>query len=243
MSITMQPPETDLPLRLKAGTREWHQRAERSGAMAQLLQGRLEAPGYVLMLRALQAIYGALERGLRAQASHPLVACLPLQGLARGDAITSDLRALHDVMGADFGRRLPPAAVGYARRLNHLVRGPRPWLLIAHAYVRYLGDLHGGQVLRERVARLLGPVAIDATAFYDFGDPAAVRVRIAALRAGLQGVGQREPGAIDALVREAQRGFAWHVRLFEQIASDNAVQAQAPMVPAQEQARQSRTAA
>jgi heme oxygenase (biliverdin-producing, ferredoxin) len=236
----MLPPEADLPLRLKTGTREWHRRAESSGAMAELLQGRLSPQSYGVMLLALQTLYTALEAGLRAHTDHALVGALPLQGLARVDAIGSDLRALRAARPlGEPEPPLPPAARGYARRLRDLARGPRPWLLVAHAYVRYLGDLHGGQVLRERVGKLLGPLAIDATAFYDFGDRATVRARIEALRAGLCEVGQREPGAIDALVREAQRGFAWHVRLFEEIAPGSAEHAQAPMALTPGEARQS----
>ena len=57
---------TALPERLKLETRLLHGAAERSGAMAALLAGRLPRAGYVAMLRNLQALYTALEAALQA---------------------------------------------------------------------------------------------------------------------------------------------------------------------------------
>lgn len=47
---------------------------------------------------------------------------------------------------------------------------PRPELLVAHAYVRYLGDLSGGQIMAKRLQKFNGlPVESDqGVAFYKF---------------------------------------------------------------------------
>ena len=57
------------------------------------------------------------------------------------------LRSLHAIDGAPWQRSLDvrDTARDYAERL---ARGD-PWLLLAHAYVRYLGDLSGRQQLGE----------------------------------------------------------------------------------------------
>lgn len=205
-----------LPERLKSETRDLHARAERSGAMRRLLGGTLDRPGYCVLLRALHVIYEGLEAALVQHAPHPLIAPVCLAGLARTDALAADLRALH---GAGWPQDLavPRAARRYARRLRLLARWHPP-LLAAHAYVRYLGDLHGGQVLQALVARHYALGAGPGTAFYAFGDRAATQALVGAFRQGLHEIGRRQPSLGDALVREARRAFEAHCQLFEEIA-------------------------
>jgi heme oxygenase len=215
----MSDPGLELPRRLKAETRELHAAAERSGVMALMLQDRLPVAGYVALLQALRTVYQSLEDGLQRHAAHPLLAPLRLPGLARTAAIEADLAALC-AAGQVTDRDVPALAGRYAQALRELADGPRAWLLGAHAYVRYLGDLHGGQILRERARRLLGAHGDAALNFYDFGDPPRVERLIGEFRSGLAAIGRLDPRAIDALVREAQDGFAWHVRLFAEIGLD-----------------------
>jgi heme oxygenase (biliverdin-producing, ferredoxin) len=47
----------------------------------------------------------------------------------------------------------PQAFIEYIARLQELSDSADPSLLLAHAYVRYLGDLSGGQVIRRRLAK------------------------------------------------------------------------------------------
>ena len=43
-----------------------------------------------------------------------------------------------------------------------------PELLVAHAYTRYMGDLSGGQILKNIAKRAMGLKNGDGTAFYEF---------------------------------------------------------------------------
>ena len=61
---------------------------------------------------------------------------------------------------------LQPAAARYRRRLVELETG-QPDLLLAHAYVRYLGDLSGGQILQRLLAKSLA-LTPQQLSFYDF---------------------------------------------------------------------------
>lgn len=201
--------------RLKSGTRSQHAAAERSGAMAHLLAGTLERERYCVLLRSLHAIYAALESALEQRAANPLVGPVCLAGLARREALAADLRELHGD-GWQQALPLPPAAGRYARRLRRLARWHPP-LLAAHAYVRYLGDLHGGQVLKGLVARRFGLEGGAGTAFYGFGDRPAILSLIEAFRLGLAEIGRRDPARVDLLVREAQRAFEAHCRLFAEV--------------------------
>lgn len=184
--------------------------------MRLLLGGGLDRPHYCALLRALHAIYEGLEAALAQHAPHPLLAPVCLAGLARTDSLAADLHALHGERWLQ-DLAVPRVARRYARRLRLLARWHPP-LLAAHAYVRYLGDLHGGQVLRTLVARSYALGAGPGTAFYAFGDRAATQALIGDFRQGLLEIGRRQPALGDALVREARRAFEAHCLLFEEIA-------------------------
>ena len=62
-----------------------------------------------------------------------------------------------------------PALKNFIQHIHHLSNstGQAP-LLLAHAYVRYLGDLSGGQIIGGRIKRAYGLKGQEGTAFYDF---------------------------------------------------------------------------
>ncbi len=203
--------------RLKAETRTLHTAAERSRFMSELLRGRLERPAYCALLRNLSALYVELEAGLARHARHPLIAPVHAPALFRTAALARDLTTLH---GAGWAHEivLQAATVAYVARLREL-DATQPGLLLAHAYVRYLGDLSGGQMLSGIVARsgaLAGAGGVD---FYDFGDPAATRALTDEFRAGLASV-EADALQADALVDEARLAFGLHQRLFDELASE-----------------------
>lgn len=216
----MNGPARDAPLleRLKAETRALHAQAERTGVMAELIRRRLPRAGYIALLANLRLIYGALEA-----AQHRLQAVLRTAGvgfpdLARAAALQQDLACFADGRAPAAGpareaAAIVPAASDYAQRLA-ACDAPA---LVAHLYVRCLGDLHGGQVLaplvREQYA--LGDHA-GGTAFYDYGDDAAVRRLRTAWREQIARYGAGGTHD-DRIVAEARWAFAAHVRMFEQL--------------------------
>jgi heme oxygenase (biliverdin-producing, ferredoxin) len=203
-------PQADLGSRLREGTRELHRAVERAGAMALLLRGQLPASGYARMLAQLQALYAALEEGLVRHAGHPAVAPVNFPLLYRGAALAHDLASL-----ALPAAPLCHATQAYVERLQQLA-ARQPALLAAHAYVRYLGDLNGGQTLARVVAASpLLPAGL-GTRFYDLGSAADVALRSAAFRAGLAQL-PAGPDQADALVDEARWAFAQHGRMFEEL--------------------------
>ena len=212
-------PGISLPERLRLGTRDLHAQTERTGAMADLLAGRLSLAGYCAMLRNLHAIYAALEAALEAamQRQPPDAAVLRLHAgpLRREAALAADLAALH---GPLWRTELPlqPAAQAYAQRLQALSHAQSP-SLVAHVYVRYLGDLHGGQILKRLVARSLGLVGDSGTQFYEFGDDTQVLALRQGLRAALGNLALCSADS-DAVVTEARWAFLQHQQLFIELA-------------------------
>ena len=152
----IETPALSLPQRLKAATAEEHRRVERCGVMATLLRGRIERLAYLALLRNLHALYARAGAG----AAAPGGGCRG--GRPGGDARTvpprraeSDLQDLAARRPTRRPRRCGPPP---SRTSSACARSkPRsPELLVAHAYVRYLGDLSGGQQLRRIVSRALG---------------------------------------------------------------------------------------
>ena len=219
--VIMQPtmietPALSLPQRLKAATAEEHRRVERCGVMATLLRGRIERLTYLALLRNLHALYAALEPALLRQAIHPAVALVVVPELFRRDALESDLLALqHEADPPPAALR--PATVAYVERLCE-IEATQPELLVAHAYVRYLGDLSGGQQLRRIVSRTLALQGAAGTRFYDFGEAHQVSRLALGFRAALDEVGARARDT-GAIVAEAASAFARHGQLFEQLAA------------------------
>lgn len=200
-----------LAARLKEETRQLHAWAERSGVMADLLHGRLGLDGYCELLRHLQAIYAALEAGLDRHLQDPRLWRAELRRLA---ALDQDLDRLHpDVWRTD--KPLKPAAVAYVARLQALAQ-TAPQRLLAHAYVRYLGDLYGGQMLARLIRQRFGLQGNEGTAFYAFGEPAQVETLKRDFRAGLDAL-DLTPTQADDFVAEACEAFRLHARLFEEL--------------------------
>ena len=208
------PASAGLPERLRLETRDLHAATERAGAMAALLAGRLPQPGYCTMLRNLHALYSALEAALEQRRHDPAVAPLQAGALHRAAALAADLRCLHGPRWADE-LPLQPATTAYVARLQALAASASA-ALVAHAYVRYLGDLHGGQVLKRLVTRHYALTGDAGTRFYDFGPEPEVLALRQRLRAALGGL-PLASATQDEVVAEARWAFEQHQRLFEEL--------------------------
>ncbi len=207
----MQPP---LTASLREATRALHIEVERAGVMRLLLRGQLGRADYCALLRNLHAIYDALEAGIQTSRNHAGLARLGCTPMFRSAALANDLTLLH---GANWAAELTlvPAAVAYAQHLA--MHGSNPMLLAAHAYVRYLGDLSGGQMLARVVAKSLLLAPGEGVRFYDMGSVDDVARLASEFRAGLNLLVDTEASA-QKVVDEACAAFVRHRELFEQLA-------------------------
>lgn len=201
--------------RLKSETRTLHTEAERSAFMGMLLRGKMEQGAYCALLRNLHAIYAALEPALQRHATHPVIAPIFAPPLARTQSLAADLDTLHGP-GWSAALAVQPSGTQYVLRLQQ-IDSDKPELLLAHAYVRYLGDLSGGQMLSRIVAQSMHLSAGQGTAFYDFGDASETTQLTRAFRHGLKAVAVGDIG-VDAIVAEARSAFQRHRDLFEELA-------------------------
>ena len=169
-----------------------------------------------------------MERALSRHSDHPLLASIYNPSiLARTQGISEDISYLLDLpVGQDWQshpkakkyRQKPPSALStYVNRIEacdaeaqsipmesgSYVYPPPPaqaFLLLAHAYVRYMGDLNGGQQIKERVAKAyqLEPGSDVGLRFYRFegqdggeASPAELGKITASLRKGMDSIGDQ----------------------------------------------------
>lgn len=223
MNAAPRPPSLSRALRMR--TQPLHARAERSGIVAELLHGRGSRTGYALLLRNLLPAYQRLEQALERTRDSPGLGALAQPALYRAARLAADLERL---AGDRWQDALPLLRAGqrYAAAVAAAGAGTGE-RLVAHAYVRYLGDLSGGRVLAPLLARSLGlPPA--ALSFYDFpgiADPDRFK---AAYRDAIDR-SVSAPPAIDAVLAEAEFAFRLNIEVSEAVQASVAGNGAAPL--------------
>lgn len=151
MDTSSQP----LSLALRTTTATAHESAERSSFISELMEGRACYSAFVALAAQQLVIYQALEEVLAQHyRGHRLLAPVDDRRLDRVAALEHDLSVLvgddYEVRLADGSLSLCPATVAYAQELRER---HTPEVILANHYVRYLGDLSGGQVIATLAAR------------------------------------------------------------------------------------------
>jgi heme oxygenase len=150
---------------VRTSTEEVHRRAERARFVGDLLGGRVDRHGYARLLAQHLAVYSVLETVAGAMRSDPVAGSFADPALDRVPAIEADLEHFLGPRWAEEVEVLP-ATAAYCDRLREV--GEWPAGFVAHHYVRYLGDLSGGRIIRRQLARAYGLDGADGLRFYDF---------------------------------------------------------------------------
>lgn len=157
--------ERGLSEALKIETRDIHRQAEQAPPIREFLSGKLSRERYIQLGGQLYFVYVALEEAARTLSGDPVVGRLALPELERVPALRDDLAHL---LGSDWQDKLAPneATQRYCDRIRD-VGATWPGGFVAHHYVRYMGDLSGGQIL-GKVARRAYGLDAPGTSFYIF---------------------------------------------------------------------------
>lgn len=175
---------------LKEITKDLHHEAETTTFAKMLLSGKIGGKKYVNYLYNMMAIYDPIEWYCKRQGFLDKMPDLP-----RLKAIYADFVELDD--GGYL--YLTPATLEYQAYLHKLGNDPeRKHLIKAHLYVRHMGDLFGGQIIKKQVAH------ISSGKFYDFENAEAMK---AAIRAELT----------DDLGDEARVAFEYAIRMMRDL--------------------------
>src|SRR5690625_2654364 len=153
-----------LAARLRTATAAEHDEAENMSFVTKLMAGELPIAALADFHSQHHVIYGALESAGDALASDKVAQPFLFPQLRRVPALEADLEFL---LGPTWRSKvqITTAARNYAER----IRTAGTWAdgYIGHAYVRYLGDLSGGQAIGRLMQRAYG-LELDGIRFYRF---------------------------------------------------------------------------
>jgi heme oxygenase len=200
---------------LREATADVHRDAERSAFVSRFMRGELHKDAYARHLVALHPVYTTLEEAMEDLRDTPRLAPFYIPALWRSASLAADLRHLR---GAEWHREEPvPSARRYAEHLRR-IREHTPILLVAHCYVRYLGDLSGGQVLKKVVRQHLG-LDGEGASFYEFREIADVAAFKEGYRRRLDELPLND-GERETLLEEARTAFRLNASIFHDLVED-----------------------
>ncbi|KAL3906947.1 MAG: hypothetical protein SGARI_003770 [Bacillariaceae sp.] len=175
---TVNPRQTGLALQLDDGTRKSHSVAQNSAFVTGFFKGISKPESYRNLLTSLYFVYKAMEEAFESTeiATDERVKALDDRELRRLSALEEDMDYFYGKdRDQDWKNRLPSptkATKKYVARIQQLVEDPDlSYLLIAHQYTRYLGDLFGGQMMGGMAQRTMQlPSDGSGVAFYQFDE-------------------------------------------------------------------------
>jgi heme oxygenase (biliverdin-producing, ferredoxin) len=154
---------------LRDHTNDKHREAEDTPFVQYMLHGNITVPDYAIYLQQMQAVYEAIENYAK-QAD--LLTDFP--DIQRAEYMRQDLAEL----GYDTTVELLPSIQRWCERIKNLYDSNQHDLIMAHVYVRHMGDMYGGKAIAKRV-----PGAGRAYGFQD--RPALIKAFDAKLHLGL----------------------------------------------------------
>ncbi|MEW2139237.1 biliverdin-producing heme oxygenase [Streptomyces sp. NPDC005409] len=162
---------------IRVASHEQHTEAETSSFMSDLLGERLGVDAYTRYTEQLWFVYRALEDAAEFLKDDPVAGPFIRPELMRVAELERDLAHLRGPHWRE-GVTALPATEAYASRVARCA-AEWPGGYVAHHYTRYLGDLSGGQIIRDKAERTWGFARKgDGVRFYVFADianPAAFK--------------------------------------------------------------------
>ena len=203
---------------IRTASHEQHVEAETSTFMSDLLGGRLGVDAYARYTEQLWFVYEALETGADRLASDPVAGPFIRPELFRLPALERDLAHLRGPRWRS-GVSALPATREYADRVRECaVTWPGGY--VAHHYTRYLGDLSGGQIIRDKAERTWGfEKKGDGVRFYVFdqiANPAAFKRGYRELLDALRADDLEK----QRVVAECKRAFALNTAVFRELGEE-----------------------
>lgn len=157
---------SNLATKLREGTKHSHTMAENTAFMKCFLKGIVEREPFRKLTANLYFVYSALEEELQRHHNNPVVSAIYFPELNRKGKLEEDLAFYY---GENWRDQIAASSEGraYVTRI-HEVANTESALLVAHAYVRYLGDLSGGQALKNIVRSALDLPPDKGTGLHEF---------------------------------------------------------------------------
>jgi len=210
--MSVAPSVTPFSEVLRDATKGAHGSAQGSTFVRELFGGNLSTEQYASMVAQHYFIYETLETASAELRDDPVAGPFISDSLLRVPALKADLEFL---LGPAWESRISalPATAEYARVLRATASDPGAF--VAHHYVRYLGDLSGGQHI-ARVIKKVFNLETDGVRFYEFAliaDPDAFKERYR----GLLDEAPWGPAERDRVVEVVLSAYELNTRVFAEL--------------------------
>lgn len=204
---------------IRTASHEAHTEAETSTFMSDLLGGRLGVDAYARYTEQLWFVYRALEGEAAGRlGDDPVAGPFIRPELLRTAELERDLTHLRGPGWQATAAPLP-ATAAYAARVEECAR-TWPAGYVAHHYTRYLGDLSGGQIIRDKAERTWGFARKgDGVRFYVFAgitNPAAFKRDYRELLDAVNADDLEKQRIVD----ECKRAFAFNTAVFRELGDE-----------------------
>jgi heme oxygenase (biliverdin-producing, ferredoxin) len=205
---------SNLASKLRVGTKKAHTMAENVGFVKCFLKGVVEKNSYRKLVANFYFIYSAMEEEMEKHSQHPIVSKINFTQLNRKHSLEQDLSYY---FGANWREeiKLSTAGEAYVQRIRE-ISATEPELLIAHSYTRYLGDLSGGQILKNIAVTAMNLSEGQGTAFYEFADITDEKAFKAKYRQTLDEL-PIDDSTGDRIVDEANAAFGMNMKMFQEL--------------------------
>jgi len=170
--VSVNPRLEGLAILLDEGTRKSHSMAENSAFVSGFFKGLASRESYGDLVTSLYFVYTAMEGAMDASLDDG-VKTMDDDALRRVASLEQDLIFLYGANEWKSKVQISPATQVYVNRIEEIAQ-TKPYLLLAHLYTRYLGDLFGGQMMGNMASRSLDLQGNDGVAFYNFQDISSV---------------------------------------------------------------------
>lgn len=174
----LNPRKVGLALMLDDGTRKSHSMAQNSAFVTGFFKGLASRESYKALLTSLYFVYTAMEDAMADTNTDDRVKMMDDDVLRRVPSLQQDLNyfynidnASNNVVSGEWKSQIRPslATQAYVTRIRQVAQNPElSYLLLAHQYTRYLGDLFGGQMMGGMASKSLELTDDNGVAFYKF---------------------------------------------------------------------------
>lgn len=208
---------TNLAEQLRKGTTKSHSMAENVSFVKSFLGGVVDKKSYRTLVANLYFVYSAIEQEMLNNQHDDSVRLIYFPELNRKKSLEQDLEYYY---GANWEELVQPSLVTqtYVERI-HEIGKHQPELLVSHAYTRYMGDLSGGQILKNIAKNAMNLSDDNGTEFYVFRDIADEKEFKKMYRNSLDLIPVTD-SQIDLIISEANVAFNLNMKMFQELNSN-----------------------
>ena len=203
-----------LASQLREGTKKAHTMAENTGFVSCFLKGVVDKASYRTLVADLWHVYSAMEEEIGRLTDHPVVGPIAFPELNRRESLEQDLAFY---FGSDWRTKATatPGAQAYVARIRQVAK-ESPELLVGHHYTRYIGDLSGGQILKNIAQKAMNLGDHDGLRFYEFDAIADEKGFKTNYRSVLDHL-PIDQAMADRIVAEANEAFHCNMKMFQEL--------------------------